>query len=51
MTMEDLDTKILPDGRAGDVMLDGGRDGLFSIGDWFQGNQQFLQLLHEDISY
>ncbi|CAG7562416.1 unnamed protein product, partial [Fusarium equiseti] len=49
MTMEDLDMNNLP--RAGDAMLDRGRDGLFSIGDWFQGNQQFLQLLHEDISY
>ncbi|KAH7174712.1 uncharacterized protein B0J16DRAFT_418161 [Fusarium flagelliforme] len=51
MTMEDLGINNLSDGRAGDVMLDRGRDELFSIGDWFQGNQQFLQLLHEDISY
>ena len=51
MTMEDLEGNNLPDGRAGEVMFNGGRDELLNIGDWFQGNQQFLQLLHEDISY
>ncbi|KAL3601791.1 hypothetical protein FPOAC2_06065 [Fusarium poae] len=48
---EPVVANILNDTSVGDIMLPSEQDVPFNVGDWFYSNQQFLRLLHEDISY